>query len=483
MPIRYCRKGIEVSRQRTILAQVRPDHAAASGYFYIPFEVEPGTTRISIGFDFGAAERNFPDFGLTDPQLQPFPSATGIRGWSANSRRRQIFVATDDATPGYHYGPIPPGEWQFAIGLDKIPESGTEVTLNIELDDRSRPVSPQPVRSHSVRKGAGWYRGDLHCHTYHSDAKGSPETLHAAARQAGLDFLAVADHNTTTQRRYFHPKSSPDLVFVRGMEITTGLGHANVFGVDEIVDFRMNGPGDAHVLAADVRRRGGILSINHDKPTIPWQYEMPAADCMEVWQSTWFEWNWVSLERYQQRLAAGLRLSAIGGSDYHQPQELQPEGPFVLARPTTVFYLDELSEDQILKAMRAGHGYITEDPKGPHLAITANGQPMGSRIPAAEVVEAEVRGAAGDLLVWIDATGVLEEVTIGDDVWRTSLSAPGRAALFVRAEIVAKASHERLYAEVAHAITDDAPDGHLLKFEAPKQKFRRALSNPIYIGH
>ena len=40
-------------------------------------------------------------------------------------------------------------------------------------------------------------------------------------RQAGLDFLAVTDHNTTTQRRYFHPASSPDLVFVRATEITT----------------------------------------------------------------------------------------------------------------------------------------------------------------------------------------------------------------------------------------------------------------------
>lgn len=53
---------------------------------------------------------------------------------------------------------------------------------------------------------------------------GSPETLHTAATQAGLDFLAAADHDTITQCRYVHAASSPDLVFVRGMEVTTATG-------------------------------------------------------------------------------------------------------------------------------------------------------------------------------------------------------------------------------------------------------------------
>ena len=52
-----------------------------------------------------------------------------------------------------------------------------------------------------------------------------------------------------------------------------------------------------------------------------------------------------------------------------------PEGPLVLARPTTVFWLEELSEDAILAAMKAGRGYVTESPTGPHLALTVNGQP------------------------------------------------------------------------------------------------------------
>ena len=148
-----------------------------------------------------------------------------------------------------------------------MPEAGCDVTVTVELDSVPRTLEPQPARTFPVRKQAGWYRGDLHCHTYHSDAKGSPELLHQAAKQAGLDFLAIADHNTITHRRYFHPRSSPDLVFVRAMEVTTAVGHANVYGVDEWIDFRMTKPSDAHTLARLVHEKGGLLSINHDKLT------------------------------------------------------------------------------------------------------------------------------------------------------------------------------------------------------------------------
>ena len=182
-------------------------------------------------------------------------------------------------------------------------------------------------------------------------------------------------------------------------------------GIDGMIDYRMTKPEHGRLLGEHVHKLGGLLSVNHDKPTIPWRWELPQVDLMEVWQSTWIEWNWITLGLYQHRLAAGLRISAIGGSDWHQPKELQPESPYVLARPTTVFYLQELSEAAILKAMKAGHAYITEDPKGPHLSITADGRPMGSVMRRAGEVVATVKGAAGDLLSWIDATGEVFNVS------------------------------------------------------------------------
>ena len=466
---------------QTLSVHITPTDQARHPYFYVPVEIPAGTTRIDVTMAYAKAEDCIVDLGLFDPRDTGYPTTNGFRGWSGGARDR-FFVATDDATPGYVNGPMPPGTWKVVLGLYKVPPQGAEITLTVTLDTTPRATVPQPARTAPVRPGAGWYKGDLHCHTFHSDARGAPETLHAAALQAGLDFLAVADHNTTTQRRYFHPASSPNLVFVRAMEVTTATGHANVFGVDDWIDFRMTRPADAHTLARLVHEKGGLLSVNHDKPDIPWDYELPHLDCMEVWQSTWLAWNWISLERWQSRLAAGLRLPAIGGSDYHQPAELQPEGPFVLAHPTTVLWLEELSEAAVLAAMRAGRGYVTEGPAGPHLEIRVNGLPMGSSSSNPVSAEAHVRGAAGDTLVWIDAGGAFAEQEIPSDDWRGEFALLDGASGFVRAEIVAARSRERLLADFRTGLGGRGLPWGLSETDLAVQPLRRALSNPVYIG-
>ena len=462
------------------VALTRADQAR-DPYFYVPFVVAEGTTRIDVHIAYRKAADCIIDLGVLDPRATDYPSRDGFRGWSGGARDC-FFVALDDATPGYIHGPMPAGEWKVVLGLYKVPETGARVTLEIETDSAPRTVSPQPLRTSPKHEGAGWYRGDLHSHTWHSDAAGSPEVLHQAARQAGLDFLAVCDHNTISQRRYFYPHSSPELVFVRGMEVTTTTGHANVFGVDEWIDFRMTRPTDANILAQMVHERGGLLSVNHDKPTIPWEYELPPVDCMEGWQANWFAWNWVSLARYQQRLAMGLRPTLIGGSDYHQPAELQREGPFVVGRPTTVFDLHELSEDAILAAMRGGRGYVTESPSGPHLAITLDDQPMGGVVAASSRHEAvaQVTNARGDRLVWIDATGIVGEQVIEDDSWSGYFHAQD-IAVFLRVEIVAETSRERIIAEFKTLAPGGQLPWGLSDAIMRAQPVRRALSNPVYV--
>lgn len=465
---------------RAITARITRADQAANPYFYIPFEVPQGTTRIEVTLAYPKADDCVIDLGAFDPRDTGYPTNAGFRGWSGGARDR-FFIATDDATPGYVHGDIPPGRWSVILGLYKVPEAGTEVSVTITLDAAPRTLEPQPVRTFPVRRQAGWYKGDLHCHTFHSDAKGSPELLHAAARQAGLDFLAIADHNTTTQRRYFHPQSSPDLVFVRAMEVTTAEGHANVYGVDDWIDFRMTRPSDGHTLARLVHDKGGLLSINHDKPPIAWEYELPEADCQEVWQSTWMAWNWIALDRWQQRLASGLRLSAIGGSDYHQPAQLMPEGPLVLARPTTVLWLPELCEDAIIAAMKAGRGYITESPTGPSLIVTVDEQPMGSEVVNPHSLRVEAKDAQGDRLVWIDATGEIGSTPITTGDWHYEAVFPG-VERFIRAEIIAEASRERLAAEFLALIEGRELPWQLRGVNLADQAIRRALGNPIYVG-
>ncbi|WDZ80225.1 CehA/McbA family metallohydrolase (plasmid) [Ensifer adhaerens] len=462
---------------QTLSVRITREHQAVDPYFYVPFDVPEGATRIDVTLSYPKSEQCIIDLGALDPRATDYPTAEGFRGWSGGARDR-FFVATDDATPGYVHGEMPSGRWKVMLGLYKIPVDGVEALVTVDYNMSPRAIAPQPKRQFPVRKGAGWYRGDLHCHTFHSDAAGAPELLHAAARQAGLDFLAVADHNTITQRRYFHPHSSPDLVFVRAMEITTAVGHANVFGVDDWIDFRMTKPEHARTLERLVHERGGLLSVNHDKPTIPWDYELPKIDCMEVWQSHWLAWNWVSLERYQQRLASGLKISAIGGSDFHQPARLMPEGPLVLARPTTVLFLEELSEEAVLGAMKAGRGYVTEGPAGPHLELTANGAPMGSSVTGPVTAEALVRGAKGDKLVWLDASGIVGEQAIEADDWVGRYA--GSPDRFLRTEIVAVESRKALVDAFLDALPGKGLPWQLSEDDLSSRIIRRAISNPIY---
>ena len=466
---------------RTVSVHITQTDKARDPYYYVPIDVPVGTTRIDVTMAYPKADDCIIDLGMLDPRAGDYPTTAGFRGWSGGFRDR-FFVATDDATPGYIHGEMPAGRWRIILGLYKLPPHGADVTLTVSLDSTPRALTPQPQRTLPVRQGAGWYKGDLHSHTYHSDAAGAPEVLHAAAKQAGLDFLAVCDHNTITQRRYFHPHSSSDLVFIRGMEVTTAEGHANVFGVDDWIDFRMPFTKDAvDVLAAAVHRHGGLLSINHDKPNHPWTYPLPDADCQEVWQTAWFAHNWTSLARWQARLASGLRLAAIGGSDYHQPAELQPEGPLVLGRPTTVLYLHELSEDAVLAAMKAGRGYVTENPAGPHLSISIGDVRMGGEVPAGPLeATAETRRAKGDRLVWIDATGILAEQEIADDDWTGHYS--GAAQKFLRAEIVAVAAREKLVAEFRGAFPNGELPWGLRETDVAEQPVRRTISNPIYLA-
>ncbi len=460
------------------MIELKAQVARADGdYVYLPFDVPEGTSRVDVTLSYPKAPDCVIDLGLLDCRAGAFPTQRGFRGWSGGARDG-FFVATDDATPGYLAGPMPAGVWNVMLGLYRLPEAGAEVVVTVALQDSPRPAFVAAAPSTACRPGAGWYRGDLHCHTWHSDAAGSPALLHAAAVQAGLDFLAVADHNTISQWSYFDDASSPDLVFVRAMEVTTARGHANVFGTEGWVDFRITCDEDVSLMAGEVARKGGLLSVNHDKPTIPWDHPLPRIDCMEVWQSAWLAGNWISLARYQDRLAQGLRISAIGGSDYHQPSRLRPEGAFVLARPTTVLWMEELSEANVLAAMKAGRGYVTESPTGPHLSITVGGVPMGGQATSAQMAVAEVRGAVGDLLVWNDATGVIAEMEIAADGLMTfDLEAQG----FLRAEIIARASQVRLLAEVQAAMLEETDD-----FPAPPDaelsRLRRSISNPVYLS-
>ncbi len=498
--------------------RVTPATRAESVYLYLPFDVPAGAQRIDVRYAFEAG--SILDLGLFDPEIGPFPSTTGFRGWSG-SARREVFVSAAEATPGYIAGPLQAGRWQVVLGLALVDEGGCDYRVAVEVTAASSgaehagppPDRPTTKGSYSIGLGAGrqvghanaypsahpvssaasrsWYRGDLQSHTYYSDARGSLPDLVAEARSRALDFLAITDHNTSSHHLELGTWSnSAGLLLVPGEEVTTYRGHANVWGVGGWTDFRIERPGDLASLVRQVNERGGLFSVNHPKVTpgclgCDWEYEVPdGAASLEAWQGPWLMRNWDSLARYDTLLRAGRKLTLVGGSDRHHPGYPNHDQPFLqVGSPTTWLELAELSVPAVLDAIRVGRAFVSETPEGPFLELDVGGVGMGGTVATGRAVTAAARvaGAAGDLLTWIGSDGVLREVVIeGDDFTDAWEWLPGGA--YLRVEVVARASLPGFLDELARFEAAGRLPPYLKHEEVVANPWRRALSNPVYVA-
>jgi hypothetical protein len=377
-------------------------HGALSGtdhqtWHLVPFEVPPGTTRVTVDFDYTTREaRTTIDIGIAGPD--------GFRGWSGGNKRSFTLSATD-ATPSYLPGPIQPGHWNLLLGIPNIRRpTHAEYTAHVRLEhggsqsavDSATPADPV------LRSQPGWYRGDLHMHTAHSDGSclsqqsrrvPCPVFLTAkTASERGLDFIAITDHNTVSQAdaiRELQPYFD-NLLLIPGREITTFEGHANLFGTLAPLNFRLGSEAvpDWNALLAQIASTGGVISINHpirpsgeDCMGCGWTPRSPVdytrVQAVEVVNGLDADTTFSGIGFWQRLLNQGYKLTAIGGSDNHdalrpavnvaelrQPGDALSASPETLAKlkansgvigtPTTVIYADELSAAGIAAAIRRG---------------------------------------------------------------------------------------------------------------------------------
>jgi hypothetical protein len=349
-------------------------------YRRVPFTVPAGIRRLTVVFSYtGKADRTVIDMGLWDPAR--------FRGWSGGARDR-FTLSAEDATPGYLPGLLPAGQWTLMLGVPNIRKASHASFEARVYFDRTSGVDA--VANAPLSDKPGWYRGDLHMHTAHSDATCAGQdgvrapcpvyrTVEAAAAR-GLDFIAITDHNTISQfdaERELQPAFS-HLLLIPGREITTFKGHANLFGPTAFVDFRLGDKQvpDMKAMEAATTATGGVFSINH--PLIPY-----GETCMGCgWIATDTDWRHVQaievvnggvlaysdagdgvfsgIPFWEARLKAGDRITAIGGSDNHDAG-LDPKKPAAIGRPTTVVFARALSTPAILDGIRSGRVFIDTD--------------------------------------------------------------------------------------------------------------------------
>lgn len=363
-----------------------------SRYTYIPFDVPSHAVRINVSYQYDRADgANTIDIGLFDARSTGSDTdPRGFRGWSGG-RRSEFFVSRDQATPGYLRGALPAGKWRVILGLYRIAPAGVDVSLKVEVEttDHGSPnasgasrksdlsttsaqatqvVAGSTTRSSSAkqipRRGWRWWKGDLHMHTVHSDGNWTVAELISSARNTGLDFIVITDHNTASHHEEIDRLSngSRQPLVLRGEEITTYGGHTNAWGLPAgtWIDFRAR-PGDSSRIAniaAQAHRAGALISINH--PFVlcggcSWSYDASARDfdSIEVWNGPWDFTDEPAVKMWDKILQGGRRITAIASSDSHRPDT-------PIGKPTTHVAANELSQPSILKAIRMGHVYLSD---------------------------------------------------------------------------------------------------------------------------
>jgi predicted metal-dependent phosphoesterase TrpH len=420
----FCLFFLFGARPETMLAQdldLRGTIAhGTDGYVLVPFEVPVGVKRLDISFSYtGREDHTTLDLGLLDPQR--------FRGWSGGNKNA-FSIGIADATPSYLPGPLPAGTWKLLIGVAYLGEGHTaKYAAHIHFV-RTNDVDTTGFAASPIATGDRWYRGDLHMHTAHSDGTCTSQsgkkvpcpvfvTVEAAVKQK-LDFIAITDHNTISHydaERELQPYFD-QILLIPGREVTTYSGHANVFGPTDFIDFRSEAKGSPPIntVFRKAQAAGAFVSINHPgDPT--------GENCIGCgWSVTDTDWSLVNgieaingndPKRYEadirfwdQQLAKGFRLVAIGGSDTHRPEQ------GTIGHPTTVVHAPELSVHGILDAIRTGHVCI--DLTASHEKVIdlqandgASHAVMGERLAAARndhiTLTAHVTGSSGSTLRWL----------------------------------------------------------------------------------
>ena len=390
----------DVAPGRVFHLHYTPQDRESGRYQYVPVEVPAGTTRLTISYAYDRANgENVVDLGLFEPGPLDLGRARA-RGWSGGERST-VTVATGSATPGYWPGTLPPGRWHVQLGLYKVAPAGVDVELTVETSRDPQPAPPAipPLPKGALRRGPAWYKGDLHTHTVHSDGKLTVAELARAARQAGLDFIAITDHNNTAHQVDAWPEDT--LLHIVGEEVTTPGGHANVWGLGPhgFIDFRVL-PGDPRIesLVKAAANQGALFSVNH--PFLPcsqcsWAHAIPVGVAgIEIWNGPDGPQE-AAIALWDKLLRSGRRITGIGSSDFHRL-------PQPLARGSVRVWAKELSTAAILEGIREGRVIVMGDATShtPQFAVRAEGT-------TATIGEVLLLGPSGAFQVEVGAPGLL----------------------------------------------------------------------------
>ena len=300
---------------------------------------------------------------------------------------RTLIIGNDGmhTTAGGTAGDIPIGRWKFIIcafreyvmqrlGKDSF---NVKVTISDDISSVKEPVGEQDWvgnKEFDIDKNysdkSRWYKGDFHTHTRLSDGKETTRSAMKKAEQMGMDFYIPTEHNVLHTG---WPEAK--VMVVPGVEITTSLGHFNIFGC-------LGMPGRlTHILKHDGEDRISqeveytireadekewLWSISHRFQHV-WKWtcfdlKLKNLRLMEIINDPTYEYakkaNEDAISFIDFLWQQGFRVFGLGGSDSHNLIDERYEGadePSVPGDPATLVYMDGMTPSKLLKAVSKGH--------------------------------------------------------------------------------------------------------------------------------
>ena len=368
------------------MTHVQGDVVAAGGdYVDVAFDVPAGTSEIRIAHSDGSIT-DILDWGVWSPD--------GFRGWGGGLTEDAV-IGVDQSSRGYLPGPITPGTWTLVVGKAQLDADGGHYAIDLTCSaDPTLPVLPRaPFNPVVLQQGRQWYRGDFHVHSEQSgDATATFDQIVALARQQRLDFVNLSDHNTVSQHalQAAYLQTHPELLLLRGDEITTYAGHGNAVGLHDYVDHRIGYRGRTiGGMLDDVAAQDAIFLVNHPRLAV-------GANCIGcAWRHADTDWSKVSgieiitgnwsigvngfvpqvLAMWDGLLDQGHRIAAIGGSDDHNAGRSTDPTASPIGSPTTRVLADNLGEAAIVDAIRHGRTIVKmRGPDDPMVELTLGGE-------------------------------------------------------------------------------------------------------------
>lgn len=392
-------------------------------YFTVPVEVPALTERLDVSYQYERFAETALDGWTRTREICIVDLALNAPGGdyvgASGSDRSHVWVCASGSAQGYASVPVVPGTWEIIVGAYKIPDGGADVRYTVEFTKKERRL----------------FRGDTHMHTLGSDGYKSVRGTALEARDRGLDYIFITDHNNFAHN--FLDAGVEGITVLPGTEWTHYKGHCGMLGVRRPYRsaFCVNTREEAADKLREAKENSALIVLNH--PFCPycgwkWGFEGFPYDLIEVWNGGAVGKATLDcLDWWHGQLLAGKKIPVCGGSDYHRP-----DFGCHIGDPCTCLYAMSREPADLLDALRRGNGFVTYTAKGPGVFAEAGGAILGETAPAGAPVHTEWFGLrAGDELRIVTDRDVLTR-TVPPECSRLVWDAANDGCRFCRFELL-----------------------------------------------